>query len=70
VHLRRGRSEGIDSGGLVEVLREHGAMDYTIVVAASASDPAPLQYIAPYAGLRDGRVLHVRAGSAHKLLRL
>jgi F-type H+-transporting ATPase subunit alpha len=36
--------------GLVEKLREHGAMDYTIVVSAGASDPAPLQYIAPYAG--------------------
>ncbi len=35
---------------LVEVLREHGAMDYTIVVMAGSSDPAPLQYIAPYAG--------------------
>jgi len=34
--------------GVVETLREHGAMDYTIVVAANASDPAPLQYIAPY----------------------
>jgi F-type H+-transporting ATPase subunit alpha len=34
----------------VEKLREHGAMDYTIVVAAGSSDPAPLQYIAPYAG--------------------
>ncbi|MCB1164426.1 MAG: F0F1 ATP synthase subunit alpha [Candidatus Krumholzibacteriia bacterium] len=36
--------------GVVEQLRKHGAMDYTIVVAANASDPAPLQYIAPYAG--------------------
>ncbi len=36
--------------GLVEKLRELGAMDYTIVVSASAADPAPLQYIAPYAG--------------------
>jgi F-type H+/Na+-transporting ATPase subunit alpha len=36
--------------GVVETLREHGAMDYTIVVTATASDPAPLQYIAPYAG--------------------
>src|SRR4051812_28005883 len=35
---------------LVEVLRANGAMDYTIVVVASAADPAPLQYIAPYAG--------------------
>jgi len=36
--------------GVVETLREHGAMDYTIVVCATASDPAPLQYVAPYAG--------------------
>ncbi len=35
---------------VVEKLREAGAMEYTIVVAASASDPAPLQFIAPYAG--------------------
>ena len=34
---------------VVETLREHGAMEYTIVVIASASDPAPMQYIAPYA---------------------
>ncbi len=34
---------------VVETLREHGAMDYTIVVAANASDPASMQYIAPYA---------------------
>ena len=40
--------------GLVETLREHGAMDYTIVVAANASDPAPLQYIAPMAGVAMG----------------
>jgi F-type H+-transporting ATPase subunit alpha len=33
----------------VETLKEHDAMDYTIVVAANASDPAPMQYIAPYA---------------------
>ncbi|MBU0637256.1 MAG: F0F1 ATP synthase subunit alpha [Planctomycetes bacterium] len=35
---------------LVETLRERGAMDYTTVVSAGAADPAPLQYIAPYAG--------------------
>ncbi len=35
---------------VVEVLREKGAMDYTIVVTAGSSDPAPLQYIAPYSG--------------------
>ena len=36
--------------GVVKVLEEHGAMDYTTVVVAGASAPAPLQYIAPYAG--------------------
>jgi len=36
--------------GVVDVLRRHGAMDYTTVVIAGAADPAPLQYIAPYAG--------------------
>ena len=36
--------------GLIETLRKYGAMDYTTVVVAGASDPAPLQYIAPYAG--------------------
>ena len=35
---------------LIETLRRYGAMDYTTVVVAGASDPAPLQYIAPYAG--------------------
>lgn len=35
---------------LVNTLREKGAMDYSIVVSATASDPAPLQYLAPYAG--------------------
>src|SRR5690348_11849749 len=34
----------------VEKLRQYGAMDYTIVVVAAASDPAPMQYIAPYTG--------------------
>ncbi|MBV6494007.1 MAG: ATP synthase subunit alpha [Turneriella sp.] len=36
--------------GVIDKLKEHGALDYTIVVAANASDPAPLQYIAPYSG--------------------
>jgi F-type H+-transporting ATPase subunit alpha len=36
--------------GVVQRLQDAGALDYTIIVAASASDPAPLQYIAPYAG--------------------
>ncbi|MFE5278762.1 F0F1 ATP synthase subunit alpha, partial [Bacillus cereus] len=37
--------------GLVETLRKNGALDYTIVVTASASQPAPLLYLAPYAGV-------------------
>ena len=40
--------------GVVETLTKAGAMDYTIVVAATASDPAPLQYIAPYSGCTMG----------------
>jgi F-type H+-transporting ATPase subunit alpha len=36
--------------GVVEALRENGAMDYTTVIVAGASDPAPMQYIAPYSG--------------------
>ncbi len=40
--------------GVVEVLRKHGAMDYTIVVTAGASEPAPLLYLAPYAGVSMG----------------
>ena len=40
--------------GVVEQLKANGAMDYTIVVSASASDPAPMQYIAPYAGCAMG----------------
>jgi len=35
---------------LVNTLKENGALDYTIIVSATASDPAPLQYISPYAG--------------------
>jgi len=36
--------------GLIETLRQNGAMEYTTVIVAGASSPAPLQYIAPYAG--------------------
>ena len=39
---------------VVDTLYKNGAMDYTIVVAATASDPAPLQYIAPYSGCTMG----------------
>ena len=49
---------------LVEKLREHGAMDYTIVVSAGASDPAPLQYIAPYAGAAMAEYFMYQEGRA------
>ena len=39
---------------VVQILSDYGAMDYTIVVAASASEPAPMQYIAPYAACAMG----------------
>src|SRR5574338_843331 len=40
--------------GVMKTLEENGAMDYTIIVAASASDPAPLQFYAPFAGAAIG----------------
>ena len=39
---------------VVDILKKHGALEYTIIVSASASDPAPLQYIAPYVGCTIG----------------
>jgi F-type H+-transporting ATPase subunit alpha len=51
---------------VVDKLREQGAMDYTIVVAATASDAAPLQYIAPYSGCTMGE--HFRDNGGHALL--
>ncbi|MPZ15050.1 MAG: F0F1 ATP synthase subunit alpha [Chloroflexi bacterium] len=39
---------------IVDTLDRHGALDHTIVVAATASDPAPMQYLAPYAGCAMG----------------
>jgi len=39
---------------VMEKLSQHGAMEYTIIVAATASEPAPLQFIAPYAGVTMG----------------
>jgi F-type H+-transporting ATPase subunit alpha len=50
---------------VVRTLEEHGAMEYTIVVAATASDPAPMQYIAPYSGCAIGEFF--RDSSRHAL---
>ena len=49
IYVAVGQKESTVSS-VVHSLEEHGAMDYTTVVSASASDPAPMQYIAPYAG--------------------
>jgi F-type H+-transporting ATPase subunit alpha len=51
---------------VVDKLRESGAMDYTIVVAATASDAAPLQFIAPYSGCTMGE--HFRDNGGHALV--
>lgn len=51
---------------IVRVFEKHGAMEYTTVVAASASDPAPLQYLAPYAGCTMGE--YFRDSKRHALL--
>jgi F-type H+-transporting ATPase subunit alpha len=50
---------------VVRILEEHQAMDYTVVVAATASDPAPMQYIAPYAGCSIGE--YFRDSKRHAL---
>jgi F-type H+-transporting ATPase subunit alpha len=50
---------------VVKILEQHRAMDYTIVVAATASDPAPMQYIAPYAGCAIGE--YFRDSQRHAL---
>jgi len=50
----------------IKTLEDYGAMDYTIVVAASASDPSPLQYLAPYSGCAMGE--YFRDRGKHALL--
>jgi len=51
---------------IVKVLQDYGAMEYSIVVAASASDPSPLQYLAPYSGCAMGE--YFRDNGQHALL--
>jgi len=50
----------------VEVLRQHGALDYTVVVAAPASEPAPFKYLAPYTGCAMGQ--HWMENGEHALV--
>src|SRR6202165_5572384 len=51
---------------VVDKLNQHGAMEYTTVVAASASDPAPLQFLAPYTGVTMGE--YFRDSGQHALI--
>ena len=51
---------------LVKVLEENGALDYSIIVAATASDPAPMQFLAPFAGCAMGE--YFRDNGMHSLL--
>jgi len=51
---------------LIKVLEDYGAMDYSIIVSASASDPSPLQYLAPYSGCAIGE--YFRDNGQHALL--
>jgi F-type H+-transporting ATPase subunit alpha len=49
---------------IIKILEDNGAMDYTIVVVASASDPSPLQFLAPYSGCAIGEYFRDRKGHA------
>ncbi|MFW6131464.1 MAG: F0F1 ATP synthase subunit alpha [Candidatus Aminicenantaceae bacterium] len=51
---------------IIKMLEDYGAMDYTIVVVSSASDPTPLQYLAPYSGCAMGE--YFRDNKKHSLL--
>jgi F-type H+-transporting ATPase subunit alpha len=51
---------------IIKTLEDHGAMDYTIVVASSASDPSPLQFLAPFAGCAIGE--YFRDNKRHALI--
>ena len=63
VYVAVGQKESTVAG-VVEKLREAGAMDYTIVVSASSSTPAPLQYIAPYSGAAMAEYFMYNEGKA------
>ncbi len=51
---------------VIQILEDHGAMEYSIVVSANASEPAPLQYLAPYAGAAIGE--YFRDNGRHALV--
>ena len=63
VYVAIGQKESTVAG-VVETLRKHGAMAHTIVVCAASSDPAPLQYVAPYSGCAIAEHFMETRGSA------
>ena len=65
LHLQRHRAEAVTIAQVVKTLEEEGAMEYTIVVAASASDSAPLLYISPYSACTIGE--YFRDSGRHAL---
>jgi F-type H+-transporting ATPase subunit alpha len=58
--------KGSTVASTVDILRAHGAMDYTVVVSAPASEPAPFKYLAPYAGCAMGQ--HWMENGEHALI--
>jgi F-type H+/Na+-transporting ATPase subunit alpha len=67
VYVAIGQKESTVAG-VIDRLTEAGAMDYTVVVSAGASDPAPLQYIAPYAGAAIAEYFMYNRGMATLLV--
>ena len=66
MYLRGHWSKQSSISRIVKTLQDHGAMDYTIVVAATASDPAPLQYLVPYTSCAMGE--YFRDNGMHALI--
>jgi F-type H+-transporting ATPase subunit alpha len=58
--------KGSTVANTVDILRQHGAMEYTVVVTAPAADPAPFKYLAPYAGCAMGQ--HWMENGEHALV--
>ena len=65
LHLRRDWSKASTVAQVVKTLQDFGAMDYTIVIKATASDPAAMQFLAPYSGAAMGE--YFRDNGKHAL---
>ena len=66
--LRSGRPKNSNIARTINLFEKAGAMEYTTIVSASAADNPANQYIAPFSGALNGRILHAqRHGCAHRL---